>query len=98
MADGTPLRTLIGHKYEVKSAAFSKDGEILVTGSNDAYAAGNGPGEINFWSVENGQLLRSYNPGAGVFSVALSPDNSLLTCGLRDGSVVVARNPYAPGQ
>jgi WD40 repeat protein len=98
VADAALLRTLTGHKYWVFSAAFSKDGKILITSSDDVHTAGKGHGEIKFWSMENGQLLRSYDPGAGVFSVALSPDNSLLTYGLTDGSVVVARNPYAPGQ
>jgi WD40 repeat protein len=99
MADGTLLRTLTGHKYFVFSAAFSKDGKILVTSSDDVYTAGTSRGEINFWSVENGQLLQSYDPGAGVlFPVALSPDNSFLIYGLADGSVAVARSPYAPRQ
>ena len=98
VADGALLRTFTGHKYWVFSAAFSKDGKILVTSSDDVHTAGRGRGEIIFWSLENGQLLRSYDPGAGVTSLALSPDDLQLVYGLADGSVVVARNPYAPGQ
>jgi WD40 repeat protein len=91
------MQTLVRAIYGVYSAAFSKDGKILVT-SSATNSYGNGQGEINFWSVENGQLLHSYDPGAGVNNLALSPDDRFLVYGLWDGSVVVARNPYAPGR
>lgn len=99
VADGSLLHALTGHRWWVDSAAFTRDGKILVTGSNDVHTAGRSHGEINFWAVESGELLRSEDPGAGVASVALSADGSLLAYGLRtDSAVVVARNPYAAGQ
>lgn len=51
VADGTPLRTWTGHKYEVSCAAFSPDSKFLATGSFDRTA--------RLWRVANGNLIRT---------------------------------------
>src|SRR5207249_4562501 len=45
------VRILSGHEGEVLSLAFSPDGQILASGSND--------NSVRLWSVRDGTLLRS---------------------------------------
>jgi WD40 repeat protein/DNA-binding SARP family transcriptional activator len=76
---GAPLREFIGHTARIANAAFSADGRLVATSSNDETA--------RIWDVATGELLHTL---AGhteiVFQSAFSPDGSLLLTGSLDNS------------
>ncbi len=69
---------LLGHSDEIRSLAWSSDGDILASGSKD--------GKIKLWN-EKGQELITLRAPSEVFSVAWSPDGNLLATGGVDGTV-----------
>jgi WD40 repeat protein/DNA-binding SARP family transcriptional activator len=76
---GMQLREFIGHTARIANAAFSADGRLVATSSNDETA--------RIWDVATGTLLQTL---AGhteiVFQSAFSPDGSLLLTGSLDNS------------
>jgi WD40 repeat protein len=63
--------TLTGHTSEVWAMAFSPDGRLLATGSQD--------GTARLWTPATGQHLRTFTGHTGeVVAVAFSPDGRLL--------------------
>jgi WD40 repeat protein len=65
------------------TAAFSPDGEKLVTGHS--------PGEVIFWNLNTLQresVLRT-EPDTGITSITLSPDGKRLACGHKTGEITV---------
>lgn len=83
VAGSLPAATLLlGHTDAVRSVAFSPEGDLLATGSDDA--------TIRFWEVpglEDNKTLTGHH--FGVLSVSFSPDGLLLASGSRDHSVRV---------
>ena len=81
-ASGQLVRRLEGHADAVTSAAFSRDGQRLLTGSYDATA--------RLWNVATGELVRTF---AGhdwwVWSAAFSPDERRIVTASHDGSAIV---------
>jgi WD40 repeat protein len=88
---GKEIHVLNGHWGNVKAVAFSPDSKILATG---------GDFSINFWDVATGQNIGTITPkkrdpkqdlpsgsGTFVYSLAFSPDGSLLAVGALDGIV-----------
>jgi hypothetical protein len=67
-------RVLVGHTAYVAAVAFSPDGNLLASGSED--------GTIRFWNWQTGKLLRTLK-GHRFFvnSVAFSPDGKILVGG-----------------
>ncbi|RYG53663.1 hypothetical protein EON66_08205 [archaeon] len=60
-AAGRVRHTLAKHTAMVYSAAFSPDGELLVSGSSDR--------NVFVWSTRDGSLLRTFTAPGGVFEV-----------------------------
>ena len=68
---GLQLRSLSGHTSQVNAAAFSPDGEFIVTGSEDRTA--------RIWNVSVGEevhLLEGH--GSGVNAAAFSDDGDFV--------------------
>ncbi len=75
-----PIQILEGHTDVVRSIAFSFDGTLLASGSND--------NTVRLWAVSNGELLATlYGHTSWVQSVAFSPGGKLLASGSDDGTV-----------
>ncbi len=69
--EGRQLLTLEGHENWVRSIAFSPDGKILVSGSDDW--------KVMLWNTSTGQLLNQLEGHrARVWSVAFSPDGQIV--------------------
>ena len=76
------LPTLTRHKVDVNSVAFSSNGQLLASGSDD--------NTIKLWQVQDGRV-RLLNTLTGhknwVYSVAFSPNGQLLASGSRDDTI-----------
>ena len=92
MPDAVPLRTLAGHTSIVTCCTVSRDGTLLITGSNDT--------TVRLWRLAEEEayaVLRDSRSEVG--AVALSPDETLLAAGNRDGIIRIYNLPYGtPGQ
>ena len=79
---GKQLRELKGHINNVRSVAFSLDGNQIVSGSTD--------GSVQVWDAKTGEQLRELQGHANnVNSVAFSPDGNQIVSGSADQSVWV---------
>ncbi|RWA05589.1 hypothetical protein EKO27_g9520 [Xylaria grammica] len=74
LAGAVRYQMLEGHTGVVIAVAFSHDGEMLVSGSED--------GTIRVWDVATGELQKTIEPQMEhVYAVAFSPDNKTLAVG-----------------
>jgi WD40 repeat protein len=72
--------TYNGHTAWVQSLAFSPDGQILASGSNDQ--------TVRLWNVHTGQCLKTLRGHTSwVQSLAFSPDGQILASGSNDQTV-----------
>ncbi|MBO8152922.1 MAG: PQQ-binding-like beta-propeller repeat protein [Candidatus Marinimicrobia bacterium] len=69
------------HSGEVRSVAFSPDGNLLASGSSDR--------TVKVWDNSNGSLLWTGQHSGTVYSVSFSPDGNLLASGSSDNTVKV---------
>ncbi|MER8734541.1 AAA family ATPase [Mesorhizobium sp. M1227] len=77
--DGTEVRTFVGHRNGITSAAFSQNGLLVATGSLDQTA--------RIWSLEDGstvQVLQGHDEP--LTDVAFSPDGQSLLTASRDST------------
>ncbi|NJK66100.1 MAG: hypothetical protein HC789_04670 [Microcoleus sp. CSU_2_2] len=71
---------LEGHDGTVSCVDFSSDGKTIASGSVDR--------TIKLWSL-NGQLLKTIDVGADVYSLSFSPDGRLLVSGNQDNTIKI---------
>ena len=68
--DGSPIKTLPGYSSTVSGLAFLADGQLLASTSDS--------GTLHLWNVTTGALLRKIDWSDGMYSLAASPDGTLL--------------------
>lgn len=76
-----PLSASMKHQTLVNSLAFSPDGKLLVSGSDDFSAS--------IWDVGTGRLLYKLPHASRVSSVAFSPTQKLVVTGSSGGSAIL---------
>ena len=78
------LHTLTGHKNLIYSVAFSPNGEVVASGSDDK--------TIKLWGVEDGQeIVTLTGHGNSVYTVVFSPDGQMLASSSHDKTVKLWR-------
>jgi WD40 repeat protein len=81
VAAAKELQTLAGHNNAIFGLAFSADGKLLATASDD--------GTARLWRVGTWEEVRRFSYTTRLESVALSPDGRLLAAGAINGSIRV---------
>ena len=72
--------TLKGHSSDVNSVAFSPDGKVLATASDD--------NTIKLWNLATKQEIRTLKGHSGwIWAVAISPDGKILASGSADKTI-----------
>src|SRR5262249_13104535 len=77
----TLLTTMRGHMGPIRSVAFSPDGTLLASGSDDH--------TVRFWDIPTGSLRRTlHGHTRWVFALAFNPGGEVLASGSEDGSII----------
>jgi len=77
---GSEITAFSGHTSCVRSLAFSLDGTLLVSGSNDK--------TIKLWDVQTGGVIKTfYGHTEVVLSVSISADNTMIASGSEDKAI-----------
>lgn len=86
-----PAHILQRDGARISSVAFSPDGRLLASGSRSPiFETGSRDNSITLWDVNTGKRLNTLEGhGNDVYSVAFSPDGSILASGSRDKTVIL---------
>lgn len=77
---GSALKTLKGHADNVSSVAFSPDGQLLASGSNDC--------TIRLWNIETGTTIHTMKEHSSiVHCVAFAPNNQHIVSASSDKTI-----------
>jgi len=77
---GSQTAVLSGHTSYVRSLAFSLDGTLLVSGSND--------NTIKLWDVQTGGVIKTFHGHTSiVLSVSISVNNTMIASGSKDKTI-----------
>ncbi|HYE55222.1 MAG TPA: hypothetical protein VD996_10275 [Chitinophagaceae bacterium] len=77
--DGTPIRTIKGHREEIRNLRWSKDGSRIATAAD----------ALRIWD-KNGKLLFTGSSGIDLWGIAWSPDgNFIVTASFGNGQVIL---------
>jgi len=77
---GAPLKTYLGHGYEVLDACGSSDNSLIATGGLDK--------QMCVFDVETGKMYRKWRPHAGrINAVAFNEDSTVVFSASLDGTV-----------
>jgi WD40 repeat protein/tetratricopeptide (TPR) repeat protein len=79
VSDRSLLNTLEGHTSYVRGLAFSSNGKLLASASDDK--------TVRVWQVSDGALLQPLEEHSGVNSVAFSPDSATLVSAADDYTI-----------
>jgi WD40 repeat protein len=77
--DGTLVKSLSGHRATVWGLAFSSDGQLLVSGSEDKTA--------KIWKLDGTLVATLRGHSSALRGVAFSPDGKLIATSSADGTV-----------
>lgn len=69
-----------GHDNEANAVAFFRDGSGFVSGADDQ--------TVKFWDM-NGNLKRSSNVGANIWTLDISPDGDRIAAGTNEGEIIL---------
>jgi WD40 repeat protein len=84
--DGTPLRTLNGHKGSVACFAISPDGKLLASAGSDGSTRRWQEGHtVRLWYLPYGEHSKTLDVQGRVRCLAFSPDGNVLAIGCSDG-------------
>ena len=82
---------VLKHDNQVRSIAFSPDGQMLATGSDEGTVEDYHHGKVWVWSTATGEKLlnHSLEHNGWVRSIAFSPDGRTLATGCEDGNATI---------
>lgn len=70
----------------VRSVVYSRDGKLIASCTGF-----DGADVVSLWRAADGALLRTFPSSQGYYSVAISPDSTLIAAACRDGNARVWR-------
>ena len=76
---GSQVAILSGHFSSVTCLAFSMDGTLLVSGSEDC--------TVKIWDIQTGGVIKSFDCTSEVVSISISADNTMIAIGSMDNAI-----------
>jgi hypothetical protein len=86
---GKLLHTFKGHRWTVRTLAFSPRGQLLASGSASWGSVDDNDQDVRLWDVPSGKELRRWATPLGSYSLSISSDGQLLaSAGIQQSLVV----------